>query len=164
MSNIFDIQRSSQIDLRKSSSSSSSSSSSTTSSSQSRSMKEEEAMNWSLRNEAEREREVMWRAYIEFNIWINIRVNTFILSHRVLESKFVLTHSENQIFYICLRKFSCIYLLTSIFSCNYVVVLYLCIASHNSKESRILWWTRWCLSSTTNDKRKISFNKLKSHF
>ena len=34
-----------------------------------RSMKKEEAMNWSLRDEIEREREIMWRACIAFNIW-----------------------------------------------------------------------------------------------
>ena len=73
-----------------------------------RSMKEEKAMSWSLRSEAERERRIMWRACIEFNIWFNIWINILILSHRMLESKLVLTHSEDQIFYICLRRFSCI--------------------------------------------------------
>ena len=45
---------------------------------------------------------------IWFNIWSVIRINTFILSHRVLESKFVLTHSNDLIFYICFYRFSCI--------------------------------------------------------
>ena len=105
-----------------------------------RSMKKKEAMSWSLRSEIEKKRKIMWQACIEFNIWINIRINTFILSHRMLKSKFVLTHSENQIFYICLRRLSCIYLLISIFSCNYVVVSYLCITSHTMLIFEVKRW------------------------
>ena len=47
-------------------------------------MKEERIMSWSLQSETEKERRIMWRACIEFNIWINIKVNTFILSHRMI--------------------------------------------------------------------------------
>ena len=36
-----------------------------------RSMREREAMSWSLRSEAERKRKIMWRACIVFNIWQN---------------------------------------------------------------------------------------------
>ena len=130
MSNIFDIKRFSSS-LQKSSSSSSSSSSSilqnfvrfhdyrvryefytfTNKSSKSRIVSIDEKrknMNWSFRDELKTKRKVMWRACIEFNIWVNIKINIFILSYRMLESKFVLTHSKNQIFYICLRKFLCI--------------------------------------------------------
>ena len=52
----------------------------------------------------------------------------------MLESNFVLTHSKNQIFYICFCRFSCI-----CFSLRYsriiMYVLYQCIASHIENES-----------------------------
>ena len=44
----------------------------------------------------------------EINIWSVTKTNILILSHRMLESRFVLTHSNDLIFYICFYRFSCI--------------------------------------------------------
>ena len=56
----------------------------------------------------------LWRTCIEFNIWSIIKINIFILSHRMTESNFV----YNQIFYICFVK-----LFVLVFSLRYSRVI-----------------------------------------
>ena len=67
-----------------------------------RSPMRKERLNWSLRDETEKKRKIMWRACIGFNIWSIIKINILILSHRMTGSRFV----YDQIFYICFRKSS----------------------------------------------------------